>query len=67
MTKGDQFDWGNAVSPPLEDRPPFRLGSVVIENDDAPDELAIYTNDETAQNEWIAASGDAFVTLEDVQ
>lgn len=67
MTEGDQFDRGDAVSSPLEDQPPFRLGSVLIENDDAPDELAIYTNGETARSEWIAASGDAFVTLEDMQ
>ncbi|AXR78523.1 hypothetical protein AArcMg_1409 [Natrarchaeobaculum sulfurireducens] len=55
------------MSTPFEDQPPFRLGFVVIQNDDAPDELAIYTTDETAQNEWIVASEDAFVSLDDMQ
>lgn len=66
MGSGDPFEWGipdDEISSENTSKP---LGEVIIENDDEPDELAIYTNDIRHCTEWIAASGpESFVALED--
>lgn len=66
MGSGDPFEWG-ITSDNIRTETVWKpIGEVIIENDDGPDELAIYTNDIRHCSEWIAASGpESFVSLED--
>lgn len=56
--------------PPDSEEPPADLDHVTIENDEAPDECAIFPSDaseDVLMTTWISAHGDSFVALESMR
>lgn len=65
MGSGDPFEWRIPDDEIGSENTSKLLGEVIIENDDEPDELAVYTNNMRHFTEWIVASGpESFVSLE---
>jgi len=55
------------ITPPVADEPPIELDHVTVENDDAPNECAIFPRaapEEQLMTTWISAHDDSFVALE---
>lgn len=60
----------NADSPTPTDESPIDLDSVTVENEDAPDECALFpreASEDELQTAWIVAHDDGFVSLESMR
>ena len=58
------------VTPPVPDELPIELDHVTVENEDAPNECAIFPRDaseERLMTTWISAHDDSFVALESMR
>lgn len=58
------------VHPPDTEAPTVELDHVTVENDDAPDECAIFPHEASGDElttTWIAAQDDSFVDLESMR
>lgn len=63
----DVFEWVSFETDAEDDHPAAETESILIENDDAPDELAIVPDTDDIEDicaAWITATGDSFVDLE---
>ena len=67
MKHGDLFDWGIPIDELRSGQRPRCLDTVLIENEDGPDELAIYDQETDESEKWIVASGsNSFVSLDEI-
>lgn len=58
------------VTPPVTDEPPIELDHVTVENDDAPNECAIFpreASEDQLMTTWISAHDESFVALESMR
>ncbi|AXR79151.1 DUF7511 domain-containing protein [Natrarchaeobaculum sulfurireducens] len=58
------------VTPPVPDALPIELDHVTVENEDAPNECAIFpreASEEQLMTAWISAHDDSFVALESMR
>ncbi|ELY68878.1 DUF7511 domain-containing protein [Natrinema versiforme] len=66
-SESDPFDYVTPSDLEPTDTHDYEIDSVCVENDDYPDELAIFDANSEGQltETWIAATGESFVALAD--
>lgn len=63
-----EWVWPDDLEPAPDTEYVDACESVLIENDDAPDELGIFPpGGDESNTVWVAASGESFISLEDAR